>query len=346
MMGMKIKLTLPTLVLSIWAATVYAQYGPLERLKAAIDKTDEIIQQAREVVAESGSERARNQLAMAVRLQGMARDIIVNMLHDLNDTRVTQIGKYTMSARLKAQRAIAIVRQEEENEDYVRRRLEKTDQLIRQVSDEFRESSPPALRLLLDTAEEQQQRAAELFRNRRLKAALQVTIQTEKSLAQALERRDGLMRAQNRFETQMDRYLALRERIETGGDGGSATIADALRNAEKLRTQADDLAAEDKYGRAEKVMTEAVEMLSRVAEQVREPAKIKAALDDLRTEADRIREQVEIHTRRDIQEQFRTMLGHLDKAGQFHDRGDYDAAAAQLQAARQLLSRIKRALGE
>ena len=347
MMDMRIRLMLPMLLLSIWAVTtVGAQDEPRERLEAVIDKTDEIIQQAQETVAESGSERARNQLAMAIRLQGMARGIITNLLYDLNETRIIQISKYTMSARIKAQRAIAIIRQEEENEDYVRRRLEKTDQIIRQVNDEFRESSSPALRLLLDTAEEQQQRAMELFRNRRLKAALQVTIQTEKSLSQALERRDGLTRAQSRFETQMDRYLALRERIETDGDGGSPTIAENLRNAETLRAQADDLAAESQYARAEKVMAEAVEMLSRVAEQVREPAKIKAALDDLRAEADRIKEQVETHTRREIQEQFRTMLEHLEKAGQFYDRGDYDAAAAQLQAARQFLSRVKRALGE
>jgi hypothetical protein len=322
------------------------QWGNPERLASEVGKTDDIIDRAREAVSESGSERARNQLVMAVRLQKMARDLLGRSFSEIDNALAMQIGKYTISARRKAQQAVAITRQAEENEDYVRRRLERTSDLIRRLWEELGDDAPPGIRVLLDTAEDQRERAEELFRNRRLRAALQLAMQVEKSLQQALEQQGGYQRAQKRYLAQAERYLSLQEQIQLAGPDDRPDIAGALINAEQLRVQAENLAAENRYGRADKTMTRAVEALTRAAERLREPAKIKAAQQRLEKEAERIRERLQATGNSQLLARYRNARQHLDKASEMYQQGDYKAAAAQLQAARQVLHGIMRVLGE
>jgi hypothetical protein len=344
---MKAKLmTVVFLVAIAIAGPAAAQHGGLmEQARDAIGKTQEIIEEAKEAVSESGSERAQNQLAMAIRLQSTA----VRMVRSgtvFDEAFAMQVRKYTLNARSKAQRAIAITRQAEENEDYVRGRLERTDELIQEAIEEAGSETPPGLKVLLDTARDQQERAREFFRDRRLKASLQLTLQTERSLIRAMEQQGTHVRAQKRYQAQLDRYIQLREQLGAGEESDLAEIAGQLEKAEALRTQAEKLAEQDRYGRAEKIMTQAVEGLSREVERLREPAKIKAALESLNREMIQLRGRVENNGNTAMSEQYRNARQHLDKASEMYGQGNYETAAAQIQAARQLLHRIVRALGE
>ncbi len=349
MMRMNAKLMIVIFLLALpLAAPVAAQHGgmsDMDQLRAAIDKTQDIIAEAKEAVSESGSERARNQLAMAIRLQSAATEMMRSG-SVFNPTFAMQVGKYTLNARRRAQRAIAITRQADENEDYVRGRLERTDELIRQAEEEIGSDMPPGLKVLIDTARDQQERARELFRNRRLKASLQLTLQTDRSLIRAMEQQGTHVRAQKRYQAQVDRYLQLREQIGASGDADRPEIGDRMKNAETLREQAEKLAGEERYGRADKMMTQAVEILSREAERLREPAKIKAALENLTREMERIQERVEQSDAAGIREQYRNARQHVNRASELYAQNDYEAAAAQIQAAHQLMQRIARALGE
>lgn len=345
---MNAKLMIVVLLLTLpLAAPVAAQYGDnrMERLMETVGKTQDIIEEAKEAVSESGSERARNQLAMAIRLQKAAREMIESAVL-FSDALGMQVGKYTLGARGRAQRAIAITQQAEENEDYVRGRLERTDELIRQAVEESGDEMPPGLKALIDTAKDQQERARELFRDRRLKASLQLTLQTERSLIRAMERQGTHVRAQKRYQAQLDRYIQLREQIGPGDETGHSEVGELVKNAEALREQAEKLAEQERYGRADKIISQAVESLSREAERLREPAKIKAALDNLGLEMERIRNRVASSNAPGIKEQFRNAEQHISKASDLYAQGNYEAAAAQLQAARQLMHRIARTLGE
>jgi tetratricopeptide (TPR) repeat protein len=193
---------------------------------------------------------------------------------------------------------------------------------------------------MLTTSRDQQQRAEELFRNRRLKAALQMTLQVEKSLKQALEKAGGYRKAQQRYESQLDRYFAIRERIELDGAADRPPVRQVLQKAENLRARAEETAAEGRYGRAEKTMREAVEMMTRVAEKIREPMMVRAAIEDVRKMSEEIRPQVEAYNDRRVREQYRDALRHLDKGVATYDKGDYEDAAAQVQAARQIMIRV------
>jgi len=342
---MKTKITILVLLVFGLNAALLAQVDNNERarLQHAIERTDELLDLAGDAVRESGSDRALNQLGMAIKLQSMARQLALDIDHgpfnwaDL----AAQAGRYTLSARDKAQRAIAITRQAAENEEYVQRRLEKTDDLIRRMEERIGGNAPEGMRLMLDTARDKQQRAVEFFRNRRLKASLQLTLQVEKSLNEAADKAGGYEKAQNRYQVQTERYFALREKIELGRSGDDPVTERELKNAERLRTEAEDLANHGgRYGRAEKVMQEAVEIMTRVAEGFREPTKVKAAIEDMNKMADQLREQVEKFGDRDIRQQYQTAQMHLSKATALYERGDYEEAAAQVQAGHQIMARI------
>jgi hypothetical protein len=318
------------------------QHQDRARLEAAIERTDEIISRAGEAVRESGSERARNQLEMAARLQHMAKVIAMdNAIFD--NEMALRAGKYTLSAREKARRAIAITRQAEENEDYVRRRLEKTDDLIKRIEEKVGDDAPRGLRTILDTAREKQMRAVEFFRNRRLKNALQLTLQVEKSLKEAAERVSGYRKAQKRFAAQQNRYFSILERIELSGYGDRPQIRQTVEKAERLRIRADEMVSTDgRYDQAEKTMQQAIEVLARIAEEYREPMKIKAALEDMGTMAEHLQDQVDRFGDREIKRQYQNALEHLNKARHMFNQGDFEGSAAQLQAGRQIMVRISK----
>ncbi len=337
---MKTKITLLVLLSLAWSAVGWAQMGgDGARLMGAMEKTDEVIARAREAVQESGSEQAHNQLEMAINLQKMARDVVA--FGPMNEMMVQRAGKYTLNAREKAQRAIAITRQAAENEDYVRGRLERTDDLIRQIEERVGPDASEGLRLMLDSAHDKQQRAVELFRNRRLKASLQMTLQVEKSLKDAAGKSNGYQKTQQRYQAQTERYLALRERIRLSEDINRPEVKRALENAENLQTQADEMVSGNgRYGQAEKTMQKAVEILTRAAEDLREPAKIKTAIEDVEKMAAYIESQVDQYGDRAVKQQYQSAHDHLNKASASYDRGDYNQAAAQVQAARQIMTQV------
>jgi hypothetical protein len=343
---MKTKITIIFILALCLSSAVLAQYSQdRARLRSALEKTDEVLTRAREAVFESGSERAKNQLEIAARLQNMARSMYDAAVFN-DEEQILRSAKYTLSAREKAQRAIAITRQAEENEDYVRRRLEKTDELIRRLEDEAGNEVPAGLRSLLDSARDKQQRAVELFRNRRLKASLQLTLQVEKSLKKVAEQVGGYRRAMNRYQAQVDRYFSLRERIELSGYGDRPEIMNGLKNAERFQNRAEDYALEGRYGKAEREMSQAVETLSRLAEDLREPAKIKSALEGLTHQMEVIGEKINQYGDESDRRQYQNAAEHLEKARAAYGDSDFEGAAAQLQAARQLLARLAEKLGK
>jgi hypothetical protein len=332
----------------VWLTAVPAgaQFGDMQRLQTALEKTDQVLDRAREAVAQSGSERARNMLTIAMRLQTTAWERFQGNVVHFDLEVAAQIGKFTFGARQRAQQAIAITQQAEENEEYVRGRLEKTDDLIRRIRENVDADTPKGILLLLDSAREKQDRAAELFHNRRLRAALQLTLQTERTLEKATEELGSHLKAQRQYNSLLDRYLVLREQIELSGLADRPEVENRLTVAEQTRLQAEQLASESKFDKAEKQIQQAVEVLSRVSERLREPAKIQTALESLQRTAQELENKVATSGDAGLEKQYKTALDHMERAAGFFQDGDYDAAAAQLQAARQLLNRISQRLGE
>ena len=305
-------------VIFISSGLIQAQGSDREVLRNAMDRTDEVIQKAKEIVGRSNSERAKSLLGAALSLQKRAMSLAEMAYTYDNLARAIQAGKYTLSAREKAKQAIVVARQAVENEDYIRRRLERTNELISRAEEKVGADAPENIKLLLDTAREKQQRAMELFRNRRFKMSLQLTMQVEKSLERMIDEAGGYVKAKQRFESLQERYYTLQDRLESSSYGDHDQIRQQINQAEKIRRDAESMAAE------------------------KEPGKIKQALDNLTRQSEIFKNRIDESGDRHLKRMFQSATEHLVKAASYYHENSYGAAATQLQAARQLFNQIRK----
>jgi soluble cytochrome b562 len=311
-------------------------------LDEALQRTDDIIERAIEIVQRSNSDRAKSLLDNAINLQKRAQSLSQEsgVFDDL--ARAVQAGRYTKTARETAQRAITIARQEAQNEDYIRRRLERSSEIIHRAEEKIGMDAPDNVSLLLATAREKQHRAVELFRNRRYKMSLQLTMQVEKSLKNMFEEAGGYIKAKQRYESLQERYYTLLDRIESSEYGDESRNRQHLNRAEKIRKDAEAMAAQLAFQRAEAGMQNAVKILLTVSEEIKEPEKIRQALNSLSRQIEVYKVRIEESGDRNLQKMYRNASGHLDKAARHFQEGNYDAAATQLQAVRQLMNQIRK----
>ncbi|MEZ5357533.1 MAG: hypothetical protein R3F48_01800 [Candidatus Zixiibacteriota bacterium] len=312
------------------------------RLWAAIEKTDEVIERAKIAVQESGSERAFQELKAAITLQEVARRMA--------DEAVTvdmgiHAGSRTLQARTKAERAIAITRQAGENEDFVRKRLEQTQEMIQRMEGRVDSDTPANILQLLDSAKDRYQRAQEFFRNGRLKAALQITLQIQKSLENALQKLGNIDDVDKQYQYALERFYALEERIQESEIAQDEAVQQQLQAAREMKEEAQQAYAAQHVVQAEMKIRNAVERLYRLAERLKAPARIENELTSLQRRLAAIKDEIPRENNQ-LVEMYQNAEKHLEKAQQEYRRQQYDGAAAQLQATRQILRRIRDILGE
>jgi hypothetical protein len=166
--------------LHAWAAfKLVRRNADPEKLRAELERTNDLLERVKEPVAASGNERARQLLQKAGNWQEQARTAFSNRLWG-------QALKFTLAARDLALRAWELARGST-TLPLVERALGETDQLLDAWSDELRQSDQGQVQTLLDQAIDQQARARQLFNDRDLKGALQATSLARKSLNRALE---------------------------------------------------------------------------------------------------------------------------------------------------------------
>jgi len=321
--------------------SVYGQGHQGTALTSALDRTDEIIDRAREAVAESGSQRAENLLRAAIQMQERAHGQATDAIANGNATMALRAGKLTLDARQRAEKAIAITRQGDENDDFLRRKLENTDNMIRRVEEKIAPDTPENILLMLDSAKEKQFRATELYRNRRLKMSLQLTLQVQKSLELLVDRVGGHIKSQHRYNSLLDRYYLMLDKIELSDFSTVPDVETQLERAENLKAESENHAAKNRFAQAERSMQNANEILSRITERLKEPGRIRSALEIMKQRAERIQNEVAESNNNQLQNQYRTCLEHLGKATAMYQEKQYDGAVTQLQAARQILSHIE-----
>ncbi|MCK5125386.1 MAG: hypothetical protein KAR42_03940 [candidate division Zixibacteria bacterium] len=315
-----------------------------DRLLAAMNRTDEVIAQAKVVVLESGSKRAEQVLKTAISFQMVSRKMSVVAISNMDVAMGLRAGQKTLDARARAKRAIAITRQAGENQDYVRQRLEKTQGLINRIENRSGEETPGNISQLFDTAKDKQKRAVEFFRSGKLKASLQMTMQAQKSLEKISQRLSGVNQYTKKYQNTLERYFQLEERIREASLSENKEVKKKLQAANIKMQEANELYDNGRYQKADKAMQRAVETLYRLAEKMRDPARIQSELTKLKRVAEKLKEGVTVSHQHQLEEMYRSAIEHLNKAELLSQRGEFNTAAAQLQAARQILNRISNRL--
>lgn len=214
-----------------------AQEPGREAVQDAIALTEIRIEQADQLLSERSDELAATQLTLARDLQSRARA-------SLAANQLVIALRQTRDARVRADRAIAIVRGLPDPER-VSQQLERTRQVIERARELLQECSESRARALLRVAIDMQVRADGSFAESRYLAALQLTMSARERAEKAL----SLCRAGESLEEAARRALQgtedllprARDLIATSGsDVASALLARAEATQSEARREMSD----------------------------------------------------------------------------------------------------------
>ena len=196
-----------------------------EDVQVALDRTDDLIARATDIVSGAGNAQADIELAAAVRLQADARAAF-------------GAGSYRLSldltyrARLRADRAIALVRGLPDP-DRVLVQLERTRELLDRARERIEECDNDRARALLRAAFEIQARAEASARDGRYLAALQLTMSARERAQRALRMchaEENLREAAERALTRTDELISRARDLvaDHGGDPARRSLERAV----------------------------------------------------------------------------------------------------------------------
>lgn len=161
-------------------ATCVAPAGAQSRddVQLSLERTDDLIARAQEVVAGTDNQQALDELGFAVRIQADARA-------NFAGGRLVVALDLTRRARLHADRAIALVKGLPDP-DRVLVQLERTRELLDRARERIEECDLDRARALLRAAVDMQDRAEASAREGRYLAALQLTLSARERAHRAL----------------------------------------------------------------------------------------------------------------------------------------------------------------
>jgi hypothetical protein len=163
----------------IFSSALSAQQ--LDRVEAELERTQRLIENARQVVAESGSEQGWQYLEKAIFLQDRA-------VEHYQERNLFRAERLTMQAREFAEKSVAIIKKSNQNRGTVEREIEKTDEMIQKVRERLNmTTSKGSLVSVLESALATQNTARELFLQNRQKMALTATLRARELIQKGIE---------------------------------------------------------------------------------------------------------------------------------------------------------------
>jgi hypothetical protein len=300
-----------------------------------LQKTDDVIDRAREAVSASRNLKAENLLSMAVELQGGGREAG-------RQSRYRLALELTLKAREKAYEAIGYTRKDEENEHVVLRAIERTDQIIDKAKDAAADLDRKRARSLMEMTTGSQQKAKEFFREHRLKMALKFTLKARENARRLVELARNGKRTSRLAEKELQRAYELIEKssvIISRSQNQSAE--ELLGRARSLQTEARDLANQEAFSRSMEMSQQARQMVEKALKLAEKDIAPEMAEQAIRQNEKLIRTGEEEMKAAAVPEAVRIFeqgLSHQDMARKHLQEGKYQAALAEAKVANRLLS--------
>ncbi len=338
-------LTITVIMLLSFVSVVVSQTGmrDQDRVRAELERTDQIIDHARELISQSEYAGARIILEAAVKIQSEAWQVFRDATRP-SDLAIAK--RLTLQAREQAQRAISSGHAAEDNVSALQSKLERVTEMLSQARNMAGGHGDARHRSVLDAASDLLDRAWEMYRDGQYRAALKLANQAEQTARKVV---DAAQQQQQQLG-QLDRQTQM---IRDGLDRIEATLAECQSEvAEKLMEQAREAYRRAGQLRGENRLTAAIQSLKnarKLAEQATRECRGGQSLtqryERLSAEADRLAEQVA-----PSDEQARKLLAlvreQLDLAKGYLDSGDTKSATAAMRAAELTLGQLTRHLGQ
>jgi len=309
------------------------------RFQYEFERTEQVINQAKNTIAESNTEKGKALLDMAIQLQNQARTMGQNHMY-------LQGATTTLKAREQARSAMTVNRQAEENENLVLRQLERSDNLIAQFQNRMSADAPQMARTLFDTARENQRRAWEFYRNRNLRPALKLSRQAEKSLRGIAERYKARQGDLTRLQNQIKQVEQKMEQVKTmvhECDNEEAT--GLLVKAKNSFNECLEHAAKGEVKKAENQLRLTRRLLTQTAGLCGDQDALQKFIQQINQEMDRVAEAIQNSGDNRAIKLMQSAREHLREARRLCAGGNSENCAANIKAAQMNLQKAKRLAG-
>jgi len=311
-----------------------------DAVRQELERTDDLIQQAREAVFNANSVIAAQALDQAVALQKQAWD-------EFAGRRYGQAYVFTRKARDRAALAVSNSRQTEQLEGVVQARLEQAGDLLQRAHDALTGNAlDNNLGALFDNARNNLDRAWEFFRGRRYRPALKLAEQVEQAaqklmdLAQESKRLDA---DYHRWAENVDRLLDYARDLAISCDSRAGLVY--LEQAEKARAAAESLYADRRLAGALQTLKQARNAARLSARECHGIDNLQQRYERLRAEADRSAEDFRSYDGADREVASKLLdqtYQQLDLAARHLADDDMEATQIALQAAQLALRQAQR----
>jgi hypothetical protein len=312
---------------------------PRDRLAGELDRTDRVLDEARELVADSESERARTILEGAARLQESARAFFAECRFD-NRTACEGAARATTRARRSALHAIQIAREQSTLEQQAARTIERVGHLLDE-SLAIDGDLNPRTEHLLEQGRAQLDRAREQYQAQQFAVALELAQAAERLVREALK-------LGSRGEMSPDRVHRELERTDRLIERASPVIQEGeIERAVHLLEQAIGLQARAHAHLEERRLIAALRLTRQAREQVHRALRLVegpvdgAAVERAIQQTDQLIERVEPVVRASGNEEGLRLLEagikHQRRAKELLGEGRLNLALAQTRVARNLV---------
>ena len=305
-----------------------------ESVERELEKTDVVIQRAKEAVSESRNPKAENLLEMAVGLQEKAK----NAFHAI---RYRLAVTLTLSARKKAYEAIGYTKKDEENENLVLKAIERTDQIISKAKEAASGLENRRGFSLLEGAVSNQQKAKEFFKEHKLKMALKFTLKAREMAQKLLDLANGERGLDRLAQKELEIIDRLIEKASVIIRESQNPKAEQLLNqAENLLSKARDMSNQRKYKQATKDSKKARGLIQKALRLVEEditPQMVENAIQQNERLIDKLEKKMKTGINLEAVNTFEEGLSHQSKANEYYNYGKFKAALAEAKVAKILL---------
>jgi hypothetical protein len=306
------------------------------RLGDQLQRTDEALARAGEIVRESESLRARETFEQALNLQKIAWE-------KFRERQLLVSARLTGEARNLGARAVTMAREDAQLRARARREGEAAELALQRAREELGPAASPSARLLLERARSQIERGRVQFHEQHYEAALRLAISAQRLIRQALGAglNDGALGSRVLRELERTDHLIDRARTIVG-DGDDPEARELLERAADLQHNAWSHYREGRHRVAQATTREARSLLQRAVSLVQgsvDPDRVERAVAETDRLLGRVAELV-----RDSGDEgaARTLENALEQQRQAKDllrEGQLRAALAKTRVARRLATR-------
>ncbi len=325
--------------LMAFASIANAQMGDQDRVRTELERTDQLLIRARDVVHASESPIGRVALEEAKRIRDASWDSFRNR-------RYGQAIEQTKLVRQLAERAIAAGRSAEENRELVRRKLEHTKELLERIRENAPGNVPEQFKALYRSATDNLQRAYEFFRAGQYRPALKLCNQVENAVRKIIEKIKNREQIKNRFE---HRYEQIGDMIENNkeviAECNSEKAQMMFNQAVRAYEKAGELYDKKNIEGAVKALQKAFKFMNKAVHECRGEAEFTDRLERIEAVYFTLVDEVESTDTRG-QELLGQIREQLDLAKNAYDSGNLDAANAALRAANMKIKQLRHYLNQ